>query len=158
MICMLNCESNYTLCKIARWVKHCTLCKIAHSVKNYTKINFFRVPWGKFYTWLKTFTQPSVVMVVTNVRCANRWCDIFTDEWEETWRGALWQRTSDELCGERRTCSCTETNPINFWFLSLGQLLPSFYVSLALVRVKGRKYVLAWKHLDQQSRISGLVY
>ena len=33
MICMLNCESNYTLCKIARWVKHYTMCKISHSVK-----------------------------------------------------------------------------------------------------------------------------
>ena len=117
--------------------------KIAQIVKDYTQSTFFHVPCGKFYTWLKTFTQPSVVMVVTNVRCANRRCDIFTDEWEETWRGALWQKTSDELCGERRTCSCTETNPINFWFLSLGQLLPSFYVSLALVRVKGRKYVFS---------------
>ena len=33
MICMLNCESNYTLCKIARWVKHYTMFKIAYSVK-----------------------------------------------------------------------------------------------------------------------------
>ena len=30
-----------------------------------------------------------------------------------------------------------------FRFHSLGQLLPSFYVSLALVRVKGRKYVFS---------------
>ena len=70
MIYMLNCESNYTLCKIARWVKHYTMCKIAHSVKNYTQSTFFHVPCGKFYTWLKTFTQPAVVMVVTNMRCA----------------------------------------------------------------------------------------
>ena len=29
----------------------------------------FRVPIGKFYTWLNIFTQPAVVMVVTNMRC-----------------------------------------------------------------------------------------
>ena len=70
MICMLNCESNYTLCKIARCVKHYTMCKIAHHVKDYTQSTFFRVPCGKFYTWLKSFTQPAVVMVVTNMMCA----------------------------------------------------------------------------------------
>ena len=36
MICMLNCESNYTSCKIARCVKHYTMCNIAHSVKKIT--------------------------------------------------------------------------------------------------------------------------
>ena len=46
------------------------MCKIAHSVKkNYTQSTFFHIPCGKFYTWLKTFTQPAVVMVVTNMRC-----------------------------------------------------------------------------------------
>ena len=63
MICMLNCESNYTLCKIASLVKDYTMCKI------YTQCAFFHVPYGKFYTWLKTFTQPAVVMVVTNMGC-----------------------------------------------------------------------------------------
>ena len=71
VINMLNWESNYTLCKIAIWVKHFTMCKIAHSVKDYTQRTFFHVTCGKFYTWLKTFTQPAIVMVVTNIRCDN---------------------------------------------------------------------------------------
>ena len=71
MICILNRKSNYTMCKIARWVKHYTMCKIVHSVKNYTQSTFFHLPCGQFYTWLKTCTQPAVVMVVTNMRCAN---------------------------------------------------------------------------------------
>ena len=29
----------------------------------------FRVPIGKFHTWLNIFTQPAVVMVVANMRC-----------------------------------------------------------------------------------------
>ena len=58
MICMLN------------WVKHYTMCKIAHSVQNYTPSTIFHAPCGKCDTWLKTFTQPAVVMVVTNLRCA----------------------------------------------------------------------------------------
>ena len=65
----MHCESNYTLCKISRWVKPYTICKIANSVKNYTQSSFFHVPCGKFYTWLKTLTQPAVVMVVINMRC-----------------------------------------------------------------------------------------
>ena len=36
-ICMLNCESNYTLCKIARWVKHNTMCKIANCNKLHSR-------------------------------------------------------------------------------------------------------------------------
>ena len=40
MICMLNCESNYILCKIARWVKHYTKYKIAHSVKKFHSKHF----------------------------------------------------------------------------------------------------------------------
>ena len=48
------------------------MCKIAQSVRNYTQSTFFHVPCGKFYTWLKTFTQPAVVMVVTNMRCATK--------------------------------------------------------------------------------------
>ena len=68
--CMLNCHTNYKLFKIARWVKYYTMCKIANTVQNYTQSAFFHIPRGKFYTWLKTFTQPAVVMVVTNMRCA----------------------------------------------------------------------------------------
>ena len=30
----------------------------------------FHVTFGKFYTWLNLFTEPAVVMVVTNIRCA----------------------------------------------------------------------------------------
>ena len=63
--------SNYKLCKIARWVKHYTICKIAHSVKNYTLSTFFHVLCRQFYTRLQTFTQPAVVMVVTNMRCVS---------------------------------------------------------------------------------------
>ena len=76
MICMLNCESNYTLCNIARWVFNYTMCKISHFIKNYTQSTFFHVPGGKFYNWLKTFTQPAVVMVVTNMRCAGAAVDL----------------------------------------------------------------------------------
>ena len=51
------------------------MCKIAHSVKNYTRSTFFHVHCGKFYTGLKTFTEPAVVMVVTNMRCDHhRYC------------------------------------------------------------------------------------
>ena len=71
MICILNRKSNYTMCKIARWVKHYTMCKIVHSVKKFTQSTLFHVLCGKIYTWLKTFTQPAVVMVVTNMRCIN---------------------------------------------------------------------------------------
>ena len=45
-------------------------CKISHFVKSHTQSTFFQEPCEKFYTWLKTFTQPAVVMVVTNMRCA----------------------------------------------------------------------------------------
>ena len=68
-------SQKYTLCKLARWVKHYTMCKLAHWVTNYTQSIFFHVPSGKFYTWLKTFTQPAVVMVVINMRCAH-WTDV----------------------------------------------------------------------------------
>ena len=46
---MLNCESNYILCKIARWVKHYTMCKIAHFVKNTLKALSFMYP-VEFFT------------------------------------------------------------------------------------------------------------
>ena len=32
LMCTLNCESNYTLRKMARWVKHYTMCKIAEFI------------------------------------------------------------------------------------------------------------------------------
>ena len=74
MIWNLNCKSNNTLlCKIARWLKNYTVCKTAPSVKItfcLIQSSFFLLPCGKFYTWLKFFTQPTVVMVVTNMRYA----------------------------------------------------------------------------------------
>ena len=42
-------------------------CKTTNFVQ-YQSI-FFHVPIGKFYTWLNCFTQPAVVMVVTNMKC-----------------------------------------------------------------------------------------
>ena len=51
--------SNYTLC-----VKLHTFCKTAHFVQYQSSL--FHVSIGKFYTWLNIFTQPAVVMVVTN--------------------------------------------------------------------------------------------
>ena len=64
-----------------------TVFKITHGVWNYTlfvklhiscveyQSSFFCVPIGRFYTWLIFFTQPAVVMVVTNIRYA--WAPIF---------------------------------------------------------------------------------
>ena len=53
-------------------------CKIAHSVKDYTQSTFFHVSCEKFYTWLKTLKQPAVVMVVTNMRCVQKYLPILT--------------------------------------------------------------------------------
>ena len=57
MICMLNCESNCTLCEITRWVKHYTMCKIVNSVKSYTQSTLFHVACGKFYISLSGFLK-----------------------------------------------------------------------------------------------------
>ena len=61
------CVEFYTLCNIL--VYYFTLC-----LKLYTqcKAGFFCVPDGKFYTWdlANLFTQPAVVMVVTNIKYA----------------------------------------------------------------------------------------
>ena len=43
--------------------------KHIHSRQNCVYISFFHVPIGKFYTWLNFFTQPAIVMIVTNIRC-----------------------------------------------------------------------------------------
>ena len=53
--------SNYTLCVILH-----TFCKTAHFVQYQSSL--FHVSIGKFYTWLNNFTQPAVVMVVTNMK------------------------------------------------------------------------------------------
>ena len=54
---IIHCEWKYT-----HFVKLHILCLQYQS-------SFFRVPIGKFYTWLNFFTQPAVVMVVTNMKC-----------------------------------------------------------------------------------------
>ena len=65
MICMLNFESSFTSCKIARWVTHYHMWKIAHPVKKITlcliQNRFFHVRWN-VYTWLKKMTQLAVVI------------------------------------------------------------------------------------------------
>ena len=53
---IIHCEWKYT-----HFVKLHILCLQYQS-------SFFRVPIGQFYTWLNFFTQPAVVMVVTNIR------------------------------------------------------------------------------------------
>ena len=82
---IIHCVQNYTLC-----VKLHTVCSTTHFVQNYTifkrkhfvqyQIGFFPLYFGKFYTRLNFFTQPSVVMVVTNMRCV------------------IWPRTTDNSC------------------------------------------------------------
>ena len=47
---------------------HFRSCKTAHFVQYQS--SFFHVSIGKFYTWLNIFTQPAVVMVVTNMKYA----------------------------------------------------------------------------------------
>ena len=66
-LCKKNTVHKYTLC-----VKEHTFWKLHISCLQYQS-SFFRVLIGKFYTWLKKFTQPAVVMVVTNIRCGFYW-------------------------------------------------------------------------------------
>ena len=47
-------------------VKLHTFCETTHFVQYQS--SFFHVSIGKFYTWLNIFTQPAVVMVVTNMK------------------------------------------------------------------------------------------
>ena len=44
-----------------------TVCRILLFVFD----QLFRVPIGEFFTWLNLFTQPGVVMFVTNIRCGS---------------------------------------------------------------------------------------
>ena len=48
------------------YIKLHTFCKTAHFVQYHS--SFFHVSVRKFYTWLNIFTQPAVVMVVTNMK------------------------------------------------------------------------------------------
>ena len=45
-----------------------TVCRILLFVFD----QLFRVPIGKIFTWLNLFTQPGVVMFVTNIRCGSQ--------------------------------------------------------------------------------------
>ena len=45
---------------------------------------FSHMPIGKFYTWLKYFTQPAVVMVVTNMRYVR----VVKRSWWSVWSGS----------------------------------------------------------------------
>ena len=60
----------YTVHKFTHCVKEHTFCKTTHFVLSISK-QFFRVPIGKFQTWLIFFTQSAVVIVVTNMRCVS---------------------------------------------------------------------------------------
>ena len=91
---MIHCVQKYTLCVTLQYYTRCEklhlcvklylcvklhlcvklylsvklhLCVKLHTVQY--KSSFFHISIGKFYTLLHFFTQPAVVMVVTNMKC-----------------------------------------------------------------------------------------
>ena len=66
MICMLNCESNYTLWKTAMWVKHSTMCNTVltlHNILHSKLLHDQRLWWlwqiwgvrGTYYVVIRTY-------------------------------------------------------------------------------------------------------
>ena len=67
----IHCVKLHSVCKITYFricVNDTLFCKTTHCVQYQS--SFFHVSIGKFYTWLIFFTQPAVVMVVTNMKYA----------------------------------------------------------------------------------------
>ena len=66
-----HCVKLHSVCKSTHFricVNYTLVCKTAHFVQYQS--SFFHVSIQKFYTWLIFFTQPAVVMVVTNMKYA----------------------------------------------------------------------------------------
>ena len=64
-----HCVKLYSVCKITHFricVNYTFFCKTTHFVQYQS--SFFHLSIGKFYTWPIFFTQPAVVMVVTNMK------------------------------------------------------------------------------------------
>ena len=70
-----HCVELHSVCKSAHfricvnYTLFCCCCKTAHFVQYQS--SFFHVYIQKFYTYLISFTQLAVVMVVTNMRCVS---------------------------------------------------------------------------------------
>ena len=65
------CLELHFVCTTTLCVKLDTFCKTTH----------FVCVIGKFYTWLNFFTQPAVVMVVTNMKYGYRGIDVYKLIW-----------------------------------------------------------------------------
>ena len=73
-----HCVKLHSVCKSTHFricVNYTLFCKTAHFVQYQS--SFFHVSIQKFYTWLIFFTQPAVVMVVTNMKYASLWSNVW---------------------------------------------------------------------------------
>ena len=84
------------MCKTTQIVWNYTIFVKLHILCDIKLVSFLH--FGKFYTWLKFFTQLAVVMVVTNMRCD---CMILT--WNEN-NMAIARLKGAWLCSDRCCC------------------------------------------------------